>query len=314
MITMERLSINNGIDRMLDKETIGKWIGELKLPLAIYLRDNLKSSGPNWFETGVIEKIKSSEMKKIATKSRDIKSLDEKALLEVFLGNWWGLMETNNIPRSFEITINRMMEIRHKYIGHEGLIIDIHKTGYKDLDTLIEFAEEIKAERLKEKFEKERKKEIIRLGKEYKSRTDDDLEPIESKEKEAEVLSVSAAETIHLIENYLVHSCPSRYNYTKTDYITFRLPPHGEMNTLYEIQRELSVPSNVKNNLEYFNSQGLTLEEMERLRNYIDGNPFTKNDRFYLLSRWKTLPKKLKPIEYTNDVQYYSIDQLLSGS
>ena len=185
-------------------------------------------------------------MKKIATKSRDIKSLDEKALLEVFLGNWWGLMETNNIPRSFEITIDRMMEIRHKYIGHEGLIIDIHITGYKDLDTLIEFAEEIKAERLKEKFEKERKKEIIRLGKEYKSRTDDDLEPIESKEIEAEVLSVSAAETIHLIENYLVHSCPSRYNYTKTDYITFRLPPHGEMNTLYEIQRELSVPSNVK--------------------------------------------------------------------
>ena len=85
MVTMEQLSTNNRIDRMLDKETIGKWIGELKLPLAIYLRDNLKSSGPNWFQTGVIEKIKSSEMKKIATKSRDIKSLDEK--IEFYLKN-----------------------------------------------------------------------------------------------------------------------------------------------------------------------------------------------------------------------------------
>ena len=86
------------------------------------------------------------------------------------------------------------------------------------------------------------------------------------------------------------------------------------MGTLYEIQKKLIVPANLKNNLEYFNSQGLTLEEMERLRNYIDGNPFTKNDRFYLLSRWKTLSKKRKPDEYTNDIQYYSIDQLLSGS
>ena len=297
---------------MLDKELVGKWIGELKLPLAIYLKDNLKSSGPDWFETGVIKKVNSIEMKRTATKSRDIKSLDEKALLEVFLGNWWGLMEKNNIPRGFKITIDRMMEIRHKYIGHEGLILDIHETGYKDLDTLIEFAGVIKADRLKEKFKKEREKEIIRLGNKFKSRADDDLEPIESKEKEAEILSVSAAETMHLIEKYQVHSCPSNYPYRDTQYITFRLPPHGEMNTLYEIKKILTVPPGFKNNLEYFNSQGLNLEEMQRLRDYNDGNPFTKNDRFYLLSKWKILPKKRKPIKYNNDIQYYSIDQFLS--
>jgi hypothetical protein len=84
------------------------------------------------------------------------------------------------------------------------------------------------------------------------------------------------------------------------------------MGAVYQIQKELLVPANVKNNLEYFNSKGLTLEEMDRLRNYIDGNPFTKNDRFYLLTRWETLSKKRKPNEYTNDVQYYSIDQFLS--
>ena len=314
MITTGLYLNNRETESMLDKETVGKWIGRLDLPLALYLKSNLKPSGFDWFEKGVIDHIWSSEMIGIAKKSRDIKSLDVKALLEVFLGNWEGIRVKNNIPSSFKNTIHRMKEIRHKYLGHKGVILDIHTTGYKDLDTLIEFSEQIGAGELKEKFQRERDKEIIRLSNDIRSKTESYLEPIESRECEAEVLSVSAAETIHLIEKYLVHSCPNSYDYKKTDHITFRVPPYGEMNIIYKIEKELLVPQNVKNNLEYFDSQGLTLEEMERLRNYIDGNPFTKNDRFYLLSKWKKLPHKHRPTEYKNDVMYYSFNQLLTSS
>jgi len=91
------------------------------------------------------------------------------------------------------------------------------------------------------------------------------------------------------------------------------------MSAIYKIDQVLLVPKNVKNNLEYFDSQGLTLEEIDRLRNYIDGNPFTKNDRFYLLSKLTDLPPsdeqqpppsppkpKPRPPEYTTKTLYYT--------
>ena len=86
------------------------------------------------------------------------------------------------------------------------------------------------------------------------------------------------------------------------------------MNTIYKIDKVLLVPKKYKNNLEYFDSQGLSLEEMERLRNYIDKNPFTKNDRFYLLSKWKNIPQKHRPTEYKNEAMYFSINQLMTGN
>ena len=57
-----------------------------------------------------------------------------------------------------------MKDIRDKYIGHEGLILDIHETGYKDLDTIIEFAKEIGSTELQEKFQLERNKESQSSG------------------------------------------------------------------------------------------------------------------------------------------------------
>jgi hypothetical protein len=314
MITAERHSKNEETASMLDKETIGKWIRELKLPLALYLKSNLKPSGPEWFKNGVLEHVRSNEMSRVAERSGDITSLDEIALLGVFLGNWQGISEKNNIPKSFKDTIYRMIEIRNKYIGHAGLILKINETGYKDLDTLIEFTEGIGAGELQEKFQLERDKEIIRLAKNIKSKGDSYVEPIEAKEHKAEVLSVSATETIHLIKKYLVHSCPKSYVYPETGYITFRIPPYGEMNTIYKIDKVFLIPKDVKNNLEYLESEGLNLEQMERIKNYMDRNPFTKNDRFYLLSKWKVLPKARKPKEYKNGAMLFSINQLLTGS
>jgi hypothetical protein len=314
MIATDLYFKNRETESMLDKETVGRWIGWLELPLALYLKSNLKPSGSDWFQKSVIDHLRSNEMINKAKTSRDIKSLDVNALLDVFLVNWEGIRGKNNIPRSFKNTIHSMKDIRHKYLGHKGVILDINTTGYKDLDILIEFTDQIGADELKEKFKKERDKEIIRLSKDIRSKADSYLEPIESKEYEAEVLSVSAAETIHLIEKYLVHSCPNSYSYKKTEHIIFRTPPYGEMNTIYKIDKVMLVPKNYKNNLEYFDSQGLSLEEMERLRNYIDKNPFTKNDRFYLLSKWKKLPQNHRPTEYKNEAMYFSINQLMTGN
>ena len=314
MITADRHPKNEEAVAMLNKETIGKWIRELKLPLALYLKSNLKLSGSEWFKDGVIDHVFSTEMQRIAEKSGDIKSLDEKALLEVFIGNWKGISEKNDFSSNFKDTIYRMKDIRNKYIGHEGIILNLNETGYKDLDILIEFTRGIGARELQEKFKLEIDKEIIRLAKDIKSKGDSYVEPIESKEDKAEVLSVSAAETIQLVEKYLVHSCPKSYVYSKTDHITFRTPPYGEMNTIYKIDKVFLIPKDVKNNLEYLELEGLNLEQMERVRNYMERNPFTKNDRFYLLSKWKTLPKIRKPPEYKNEPMYFSINQLLTGN
>ena len=100
-----------------------------------------------------------------------------------------------------------MREIRNNYLGHPEIVPDIKVSGLKDLDILIEFSEKIQAVELKEQFQREKDKEIVRLSNEIKSKVDY-AEPIESREHDAEVLSVSAAETIHLIEKYLIHSCP----------------------------------------------------------------------------------------------------------
>jgi len=286
----------------------------MKVPLARYLKSNLKTSWPDWFEGRVIIYIKDRNMKIKAETDHDIKVLDEKALLEVFLGNWSDIKEVNNIPDAFKNTIHRALDIRHKYKGHEGIILDINTTGYQDLDTLIDFADQIGALDLKEEIQRERDKEILRLANDIKSRSDSRIiEPIDIRDCDAEVLSVSAAETMHLIKKYQVHSCPDSYFYKKTKYITFRIPPDGVIKAIYEINKVFVIPKDFKNNLEYFDSQGLSIEEMERLGGYIDNNPFVDNDRFYLLSMWKELSCKFIPKEYTAKAEYCSINQLLAS-
>jgi len=311
---------------VLDKDKIKALIAKLNLPLALYLKSNLETSEHNWFENRVIKKLDYGETRSKAVIAGDIKVLDVQALLWVFIRNWDSIKSDNRIPAQFLYTIHAMREIRNNYLGHPEIVPDIKVSGLKDLDILIEFSEKIQAVELKEQFQREKDKEIVRLSNEIKSKVDY-AEPIESREHDAEVLSVSAAETIHLIEKYLIHSCPDSYSYKTTEYITFRTPPYGEMGAIYKIDKVLLVPKYVKNNLEYFDSQGLILEEIDRLRNYIDGNPFVKNDRFYLLSKLTDLPPsdeqhsppsphkpKPRPPEYTTKTLYYTINRLMTGN
>ncbi|SVB95090.1 uncharacterized protein METZ01_LOCUS247944, partial [marine metagenome] len=142
------------------------------------------------------------------------------------------------------------------------------------------------------------------------------------------VLSVSAAETKHLIEKYLIHSCPSRYFYEGTDFISFRLPPHGAMKTIYKIERILYISEKKKMALidKYFPSDKGFIEvardeeeieldqnEIERLSRYFKACPFKENDRFYFLSEFKKLPKKFIPVEYNNEPAYLTIGEMLGN-
>jgi hypothetical protein len=45
MIATDLYFKNRETESMLDKETVGRWIGWLELPLALYLKSNLKCVG-----------------------------------------------------------------------------------------------------------------------------------------------------------------------------------------------------------------------------------------------------------------------------
>jgi hypothetical protein len=142
-----------------------------------------------------------------------------------------------------------------------------------------------------------------------------------------EVLSVSAAETNHLIEECKIHSCPESYTYTKTKYITFRLPPNGEMKEVYKIKKFItlqskeietathhSIESHWSPSLDFLKEiYGLSDSELDRLITYIKKNPFKRNKRFYFLSRHQVLLSPFFPSEYKTDPEYYSFDQLLGN-
>jgi signal transduction histidine kinase len=135
-----------------------------------------------------------------------------------------------------------------------------------------------------------------------------------------DVLSVSAAETNHLIQKYKIHSCPESYTYTKTKYITFRTPPHGEMIDVYKIKKIITLQRKEINAVFHLPSletlkeiYGLKDSELDRLIAYIRKNPFKKNKRFYFLSRHQVLPSPFFPSEYKTDPEYYSFDQLLGN-
>ena len=140
-----------------------------------------------------------------------------------------------------------------------------------------------------------------------------------------EVLSVSAAETNHLIEKYLIHSCPTSYAYKFINFITFRLPPHGAMETIYKINKIFIITEKMRADLihdRFFPGRKifddvagdevqLDGNEVERLSHYLRGNPFKKNDRFYFLSKFIKLPEKFTPVEYSNDHFYPTIGEMV---
>lgn len=70
-----------------------------------------------------------------------------------------------------------------------------------------------------------------------------DLKTEESVDENAIVLSVPAGGTIHLIEKYYVHAHPisNGYNYSLTNYLTFRKPNGGVMDKIYRINKTFPI-------------------------------------------------------------------------
>lgn len=70
-----------------------------------------------------------------------------------------------------------------------------------------------------------------------------DLKKEESFDENEIVLSVPAGDTIHLIEEYYVHAHPisNGYNYSPTNYITFRKPNGGVMDKIYRINKTFPI-------------------------------------------------------------------------
>lgn len=141
--------------------------------------------------------------------------------------------------------------------------------------------------------QEEKEKIVDSWGADLKSKNTDDENSI--------VLSVSAGDTIHLIEEYFVHAHPisSGYSYSPTKYIAFRKASGGVMDKIYKIDKTFPVEMRVwKSEIEKI---GISDTVKDRLTNYIveryrdfefDKAPKYK---FYLLSLLYDLPNKPHP-------------------
>ena len=130
-----------------------------------------------------------------------------------------------------------------------------------------------------------------------------DLTSLPSIDENSLVLSVPAGGTIHLIEKYLVHSHPlsKGYNYTQTDYLTFRKANGGDMDTIYNINKTFSL--DMDNWRKLVEELDLNTTQKENLINYILGRyrdfDFDKAPqykyKFYLLGVLYPLPNAPHP-------------------
>lgn len=159
---------------------------------------------------------------------------------------------------------------------------------------------------------KEQLKEDKRLNNSWGA----DITSLPSTDENSLVLSVPAGDTIHLIEKFLVHAHPlsKGYNYTPTNYLTFRKANGGKMDKIYTINKTFSIEmDNWKNAIEGIN---LTPMEQEKLMSYIleryrdfkfDKAPKYK---FYLLSVLYELPNVPHPPANNVGGWYYTIKDL----
>ncbi|MEK4495493.1 phospholipase D family protein [Ureibacillus sp. FSL W8-0352] len=165
-----------------------------------------------------------------------------------------------------------------------------------------EFIEEYK------EIEEEKEKINVSWGAELKKEKSVDENDI--------VLSVSAGDTMHLIEKYFVHAHPiSRgYNYAITKYITFRKSNGGIMERIYKIEKSFSIEmkewKNEINKLEISDSM------KKRIANYIIDRykdfEFNKAPKykFYILSLLYDLPTAPKPPKNNTGGWLYTIKDL----
>jgi len=179
---------------------------------------------------------------------------------------------------------------------------------------------------------------LLPINRDLYKQSSDSLKDYQINFSKEAVISVSAAETYHLIKEYAVHACPGNYRYQKTGYITFRMPPRGEMEQIYKIEKIITISRSQINDIRqgsYFVPLGgdnrrikdlkqlLTENEKERFEGYVKNSPFMHylkesqmgydvEDRFYFLSPYTLIPKGFLPKIYSTQPEYYSISEMVN--
>jgi hypothetical protein len=149
---------------------------------------------------------------------------------------------------------------------------------------------------------------------------------------EKEVLSVAAGKTLHVINKTKVHSCPNKcreketteeykrkYTYRTTRYIAFR-NIKGEMGTLYGVKKILVTDLKKRDDLEglidlALKQNVLDGKEVKRLKAYCKDNPFSSNERIYILGENDSVELPHLPAPEGDSLLpfYFSLSEMLSG-
>lgn len=134
------------------------------------------------------------------------------------------------------------------------------------------------------------------------------------------VLSISAGDTINLIETFHIHSHPIKigYNYKNTNLITFRRSNGGIMKVVYKINQKFTIDmNNWKDSIEILPISPLN---KSNLINYIieryNGLGFdpTFVYKFYILEEYISLRNEPKPEKNNTGSRYYDLGHLMEGN
>ena len=285
---------------------------DLIAPLGVFLRRHFESTNTNWWEDIVMKSLTIDQFKNVkARKVKNISGLDLAALLKVFDFNHYSIFQSQELLPEFRNIIKEMSAIRNRW-SHAGESSYPADDIFRDLLTIKKFAKEIGVDR---SFLEEIDKLLAEVQKTFSKFTPQKTYPtskiikipIKSKEgvKEQKELplnpgiqwgkktydnsnceydnvSVAAGKTIKLIEKYKIHSCPDYYNYKKTKNFHFRAK-EADNNKAYPISKIIKIPMNARGDLADLENHGLTEDEVQRIKSYMNKNPFPENDRFYIL-------------------------------
>lgn len=133
------------------------------------------------------------------------------------------------------------------------------------------------------------------------------------------VLSVSAGDTVELVDKYGIHAHPVKkgYNYRDTNVITFRRSHGGVMENVYLIKKKFVLEmKNWNYQLEVLN---LSEEHKVKIKNYIidryrvfDFDKAAKY-KFYILEHEIKLSNKPRPVRNNTGGRYYTISDLINS-
>tara|TARA_B100000315_G_C14540461_1_gene570630 strand:+ start:437 stop:1279 length:843 start_codon:yes stop_codon:yes gene_type:complete len=144
--------------------------------------------------------------------------------------------------------------------------------------------------------------------------------PLES-DLDDTVLSVAGGNTINLVTEYNVHSCPDGYTYRPVQYLSVR-DRTSRIGMIYVIEKILIFDpladedrTNQLNNLISDPQLEFTEDEEKRFINYnVNNKDYPENNRFYFLKNYLALPHKPKPPVSDHRTHYFLLSDFTVGS